>query len=310
MRVVDLHCDSLYESVTKNIALNDSSLEVVLNSAPESRKLQCYAVWVPDGFSPSDAEKLFYSAAKRLDEECKRLSIELLKPGSGCKKAFSSHNNSAYLTIENGLALGNKLDNVRRFADMGVRMMTLTWNAENAIGGGADTKKGLTGFGKQVVREMERAGMIVDISHASEELFYDVAESTSKPFVASHSNAYSVTSHRRNLKNEQIREIIRRKGLFGLNFHNAFLNDSPDRASVYDILRHAEHFLSLGGDDCLCFGSDFDGGVLPYDIKDSRVYDKIYELFLQHHYKQELVDKIFFENALNFFENFDIQRIL
>ena len=306
MRVVDLHCDSLYESVTRNIPLDDGSLEVVLDRAPESRKLQCYAAWIPDGYSPIEAEKLFFTAAKRLDDECQRLSIELLKPGNGCKKAFSDNIYSAYLTVENGLALGNKLDNVQLFADMGVRMMTLTWNAENAIGGGADTHKGLTVFGKQVVREMERTGIIVDISHASEELFYDVAENSSKPFVASHSNAYAVTSHRRNLKDEQIREIIRRRGLIGLNFHNAFLNDSPEKAGAYDILLHAEHFLSLGCEDCLCFGSDFDGGVLPYDIKDSRDYDKIYELFLQHHYKQELVDKIFFENALNFFENFDI----
>lgn len=306
MRVVDLHCDSLYESVTRNIPLDDGSLEVVLDRAPESRKLQCYAAWIPDGYSPIEAEKLFFTAAKRLDDECQRLSIELLKPGNGCKKAFSGNIYSAYLTVENGLALGNKLDNVHRFADMGVRMMTLTWNAENAIGGGADTHKGLTVFGKQVVREMERTGIIVDISHASEELFYDVAENSSKPFVASHSNAYAVTSHRRNLKDEQIREMIRRRGLIGLNFHNAFLNDSPEKAGAYDILRHAEHFLSLGCEDCLCFGSDFDGGVLPYDINDSRDYDKIYELFLQHHYKQELVDKIFFENALNFFENFDI----
>lgn len=306
MRVVDLHCDSLYESVTRNIPLDDSSLEVVLDDSHSCRKLQCYAVWIPDGYSPQDAEKLFLSGAERLKEECKRLSVELLKPGNGCKKQFEENSNSAYLTIENSLALGNDPDNVRRFANMGARMMTLTWNAENAVGGGADTHRGLTAFGKQVVGEMERYRIVVDISHASEELFYDFAQLAARPFVASHSNAYSVTSHRRNLKDEQIREIILRGGLIGLNFHNAFLNDSPEKASAYDIIRHAEHFLSLGAEDCLCFGSDFDGGVLPFDIKNSLDYDKIYELFLQHNYKTELIDKIFFENALNFFENFDI----
>ena len=95
--------------------------------------------------------------------------------------------------------------------------------------------------------------------------------------------------------------------MFGLNFHNAFLNNAPEKATVNDVLRHAEHFLSLGGSDCLCFGSDFDGGTLPDDFQNSRVYDKIYTEFLRHNYEEELIRKIFYGNALNFFENFDNQ---
>ena len=157
---------------------------------------------------------------------------------------------------------------------------------------------------------MEDSGIIVDISHASQKLFYDVAENARRPFVASHSNAFSVTGHKRNLTDKQF-EIIRKSGgIIGLNFHNAFLNDNPDNACVNDILRHAEHFLSLGGENTICFGSDFDGGTLPSDIKNSSVYAEILELMLKQGYKEALIEKIFYRNALNFFENFDNHQIM
>lgn len=307
MRVVDLHCDTLYKHVTGRVPLDSPKNEVPLPERETDRKLQCYAIWLPDSMTGSQAEQLVVKAAKCLQNECERLHIRLLQQGDAVRDLFFQNKNTAFLTIENGLALNGKAENVSAFSALGVRMMTLTWNAHNAVGDGADVTgaRGLTAFGQTVIRKMEHEHMVIDLSHASEKLFADVAEQAARPFVASHSNAYAVTPHRRNLKDWQIREIIRRGGLFGLNFHNAFLNTEPESASVTDILRHAEHFLSLGGEHCLCFGSDFDGGVLPCDIPNSRIYDKIYELFLKHHYQEALIRKIFYENALNFFENFD-----
>ena len=312
MRVVDLHCDTLYKHVTGRLPLDDSRHEVQLCREPDAHKLQCYAIWLPDSYTGEQAEQTVQLAAQRLQAECERLHICLLKPGEPVRAAFEHHQNTAYLTIENGLALDHKTENVARFAALGVRMMTLTWNAQNPIGDGADVTdaKGLTAFGKEVTGEMERHGMIVDISHASQRLFFDVAEHTRMPLVASHSNAFAVTPHRRNLTDEQIRIIRERGGLIGLNFHNAFLNAQPQQACIEDILRHTEHFLSLGCGDCLCFGSDFDGGVLPSDIKNSLVYDRIAEIMLHHHYDDGVIRKIFYDNALNFFENFDNPRIM
>lgn len=312
MRVADLHCDTLYKHITEQLPLDDSRHEVQLCREPGAHKLQCYAVWLPDSCTGEQAEQLVLTAAQRLRAECDRLHIRLLKPNEPVRKAFEQNANTAFLTIENGLALNHKIENVARFAALGVRMMTLTWNAHNPIGDGADVKdaKGLTAFGKEVIGEMERCGMIVDISHASQALFYDVAERTRLPFVASHSNAFSVTPHRRNLTDEQIAVIRERGGLIGLNFHNAFLNAQPEQACMEDILRHAAHFLSLGCEDCLCFGSDFDGGSLPHDIQNSLVYDKIAALMLHHHYDEGVIRRIFYDNALNFFENFDNHRIM
>ena len=307
MRVVDLHCDTLYKKVTRSVPLDHPDNEVRFETPAGSHKLQCCAIWLPDTFSGYRAEQTVFAAAEQLKAECQRLGISLLSPGASCRQAFEANGNTVYFTVENGSALNGKLENVGRFASLGVRMMTLTWNAANLIGDGADAEnpKGLTRFGRAAVAEMEKHGIIVDISHASEPLFYDVAANTRLPFVASHSDAFSVTAHRRNLTDGQIKVIIARGGLFGLNFHNAFLNSDPESASVYDIIRHAEHFLSLGGENSLCFGSDFDGGVLPRDFCDSRVYCRVYELFLQQNYKESLIRKIFFDNALNFFENFD-----
>jgi membrane dipeptidase len=186
-------------------------------------------------------------------------------------------------------------------------MLTLTWNGTNEIGDGSgvDNPKGLTEFGKNVISEMEKNNIIIDISHASDKLFYDVAELTTKPFVASHSNSRFITPHKRNLTDDQIKIIIERKGLFGLNFHNKFLSQNYKKSCMFDILKHTEHFLSLGGENCISFGTDFDGCDLPNDINSSQSMNNIYEMFLKHNYKESLIKKIFYENALIFFENFD-----
>ena len=312
MRVIDLHCDTLYKKTVNNTPLDSRDNECQLCRIKGDRKLQCYAIWLPDSLSGDEAEQLFFKAADDLKRECKRLDISFLKSFKGIKEQFEKNQNSAVLTVENSTALNSKLENVKKFASLGVKMMTLTWNAENPFGGGVESEngKGLTEFGKAVVREMEDSGIIVDISHASQELYYDVAENARRPFVASHSNAFSVTAHKRNLTDEQF-EIIRKSGgIVGLNFHNAFLNDNPEKACVNDILRHAEHFLSLGGENTICFGSDFDGGTLPSDIKNSSVYAEILELMLKQGYKEALIEKIFYRNALNFFENFDNHQIM
>lgn len=312
MRVIDLHCDTLYKKSVENIPLDDIDNECQINKKYGNNKLQCYAIWLPDKLSGDEAEKLFFKAADDFKEECKRLDISIIKPGDSVKEKFLSCKNSAFLTVENSTALNGKAENIIEFSKLGVRMMTLTWNASNPVGDGADVENanGITSFGKEIVALMEQNGIIVDISHASQKLFYDVAEVTKLPFVASHSNSFSVASHRRNLTDRQFEIIKKRGGLVGLNFHNAFLNDDPEKACIEDILRHTEYFLSIGGENTLCFGSDFDGGTLPWDIKNSHVYYDIYELMLKNGYKEELIHKIFYLNALNCFENFDNYQIM
>lgn len=309
MRLVDFHCDTLYKCVTQNIDFNDKSLEIQTDDIKNcSNKLQCYAVWLPDEMSCENAERFFFDAQKQLHNECAKYNVKLIKQSDKISDCFFKYTNTAVLTVENASALNKKISNVKKFAECGVKIITLTWNGQNALGDGAGVKnaKGITKFGRLVVEEMEHNNIVVDISHASDSLFYDVAGIAKKPFVATHSNSRAITNNLRNLTDEQFCKICNCGGIVGINFHNAFLNDTPDKASVFDILKHTEHFMELGGEECVCFGSDFDGGCLPNDICGSKTMSDIYEMFLKHGYSQKTVDGFFYENALKFFENFDI----
>lgn len=311
MQVIDLHCDSLYKVVTQNIGLDSDSLEVKLNLNQNDKRLQNYAIWLPDDISDNEAEKLFFKAANALKAECNRCNIKLLT-STDIPASFNDNKYSALFTVENGKALNGKLENVKKFAEIGVKMITLTWNKKNIIGGGVESENasGLTDFGRKAVCEMEKHNIIVDVSHASEKLFYDVAEIAKRPFVASHSNSKAVTNHKRNLSDEQFKIILKINGLIGINFHKDFLSNTPNNANKFDVLRHIEHFLSLGGENIICLGSDFDGCDLPKDIKGSEFFAELYETMLKENYKESLINKIFYNNALNFYENFDNQRIM
>lgn len=312
MNLFDLHCDTLYKAVTNNLPLDDKSMQVSQILGGDNNKLQCYAIWIPDDYTPEKAEQTFYSAYQRLSSECKRLNIKLIEQNESISDNFKNNKNSALFTIENSTALNCKIGNVEKFAKFGVKIITLTWNDSNAVGDGADVSdsKGITNFGRSVVREMEKFGIVVDVSHASDKLFYDVAEITNKPFIATHSNSRSVTKHRRNLTDEQFKIIKENNGIVGINFHRDFLSDNPVSASKKDLLYHIDKFLSLGGENTVCIGTDFDGCNLPDDITGSESLAEIYEMLLKHNYKESIIRNIFYENALNFFENFDNRRIM
>ena len=149
MNFFDLHCDTLYKAVTEKSELDNPSYEVKLNNNSKSRKLQCYAIWLSDTLDGNEAGKLFFKSADYLKSECNRLGIELLGIGEFTDNVFSKYRNSAFFTVENGKALNGKIENVKRFAKIGVRIMTLTWNEMNEIGSGvlSEDKCGLTDFG-------------------------------------------------------------------------------------------------------------------------------------------------------------------
>ncbi len=312
MHLIDLHCDTLYRAITEDLHIDSKKMDLQINFSNSDKTLQCFAIWLPDDYTEDIADETFFNSANLIFNECKRCNIPLISKEDKITDCFNCNKYTACFTVENGSALNGRIENVKRFSDLGVKIMTLTWNGKNKIGDGVNVEnpKGITEFGKQVVSEMEKNNIIIDVSHASEKLFYDVAENTHRPFIATHSNSYSVTQHKRNLKDKQIKVIIDRGGIIGINFYKAFLNNKPNKSSKLDILKHVDHFLSLGGENNISIGSDFDGCELPSDIKGGSSMGEIYEMFLMHNYNESLIRKIFYENALNFFENFDNQRIM
>lgn len=177
---------------------------------------------------------------------------------------------SCFLTVEEGGILENCLERLETLYRQGVRLLTLTWNYENCIGfshkfsGRPDT--GLKPFGFHVLEEMERLGILADVSHLSDEGFYDVYRHSRRPFLASHSCCRALCGHSRNLTDDMIRKTGERQGVVGVNFYGAFLQENGE-STIEAIVRHIRHVIHTGGRQCAALGTDFDGmgGFLELD---------------------------------------------
>ena len=250
---------------------------------------------------------MFCAAYKKLTEQCEKFDVRIIRDYSDLLEVCKNRQKGAIFTVENASVLAGKIENISLFKDFGVKFVTLTWNGRNELGAGSEVShsNGITKFGIDVIQELENNNIIIDVSHASDRLFYDIIRYSSKPLIATHSNSRTITDVKRNITDGQFKLIADRRGLVGLNFHRFFLNNDENKASMYDVIRHAEHFLSLGGENILALGADFDGCSLPKDINGIDSISILYELFLRENYNEDLVKKIFFENALNFCQNFD-----
>ncbi len=174
---------------------------------------------------------------------------------------------SVMLGIENGYAIGKDLGNIQAFRDRGVVYMTLCHNGDNDICGSAKKSEsgggGVTPFGETVIREMNRTGMMVDLSHASERSFYDAVEISRKPVVCSHSSARAVCNSPRNLTDDQMRRLAAMGGVAQVTFYNGFLRTSG-QATINDALQHLDHMIHVMGIEHVGIGTDFDGdGGVP-----------------------------------------------
>ncbi|MBR2177362.1 MAG: membrane dipeptidase [Clostridia bacterium] len=303
MRLFDMHCDTLYRAYTENSTLYDDSFHISFNKVRSiSPYIQCLAVWIPDEYRGEAAWQLFEGCVGKLKEQLENKDIEWCKTAEDIRRVAENKSKGIILTVEGGAVLGGAIDKIQALYDKGVRMMTLTWNGKNELGDGIgeEAEGGLTDFGREAVREMERVGVIVDISHAGEKLFWDVAGITEKPFVASHSNIRALAPHRRNLTDEQFAVLISREGLTGLNFCAEFLNKNKTNAQMYDIIRHAEYFIAVGGEKCVAMGGDFDGADIPSDMSGIEAMEKLHEMFTDY-FGRDITNDIFFGNAYRFF---------
>lgn len=307
MKLFDLHCDTLYRAFFENGGLFNNDFHISFDKTDDIEPyIQCMAVWVPDEFRNKNAIQLFENCRKKLNDQLKDTNIKIIYSQDDIIEIESKKGKGVVLTVEGGAVLGGKLENVDYLAKCGVKIMTLTWNGNCELGDGIGVEgaKGLTDFGKSVVAKMEQNGIAVDVSHSSVPMFYDVAEFSTRPFCATHSNSKQICPHRRNLTDEQFSIIKDKGGIVGLNLSRGFLREDEDKACMLDVLRHAEHFLSLGGEKTLAIGTDFDGTDIPIDMTGIESMNKLYELFLKHNYNEKLLEDIFFNNARNFLLRF------
>lgn len=297
LSLFDLHCDTAEKMLATGQPLGENSLAVSLSKAvPFRQYVQVMALWANDRLSDADGWQQVRRMVRNLKKD-PAVADGAVGLGTVCPERADGI--SLLLGLEDARVLDLHPERIDELFEMGVRIFTPLWRGVTCIGGAHDTDEGLSDFGELAVRRALERGMIPDISHASvasaEEIF-DLAAEFNRPVIASHSNAYAVTPVSRNLRDGQIRAVADCGGLIGLNLCTAFLaSDHP--ATVTDVLRHAEHMLSLGAGQALALGCDMDGANLPQDLHDLSALPALAECFLQHNYPEALVRSIFFDNA-------------
>jgi membrane dipeptidase len=222
--------------------------------------------------------------------------------GSDVDKAREEGKIAALLSIEGGEALDGRIELLRIFYRLGVRLMTLTWSLRNELADGAfegRTGGGLTRFGVEVVEEMDRLGMVVDVSHLSEAGFWDVMKVSERPIIASHSNSKALCSHPRNLTDEQAKAIAEKGGVIGVNFAGYFLGEG--RRSLAGVIEHIDYLSALIGPEHVGLGSDFDGlpfEQLPDELKGVSGLPRIAGELAARGYSEQAIKGIMGENLL------------
>jgi membrane dipeptidase len=219
-----------------------------------------------------------------------------------CIKVKSAHKVYGFLEAEGAEIINGSLNELKRLYNMGLRILTLSWNQDNDICdsvAGEYPHNGLSSLGKEVIEKAELLGILIDVSHASDKTFEDVMAISRKPITASHSNARAVCGHRRNLTDSQILDIARIGGVIGINFCPSFIEKSGN-ADLLGIIRHIEYISALAGPHAIGLGADFDGiDNLPGGISGVEDVHKIVEELLRLNYSEEDVKGIAGGNFIN-----------
>ena len=217
---------------------------------------------------------------------------------------------SIMLGIENGLALNGQLQNLNHFAQRGIVYMTLCHNGDNDIcdsARGCNTHNGVSQFGQQVIREMNRLGIMVDLSHAAEKSFYDALDISSEPIVCSHSSCRALCDHPRNLTDAQMRALAAKGGVMQVTMYNGFLVKDGE-ATVADALRHLEHAIEVMGIDHVGIGTDFDGDGGIRGLASSSDLVNLTRQLLARHYSERDIQKIWGGNFLRVMSQVQMKR--
>ncbi|WP_257669451.1 dipeptidase [Parapedobacter tibetensis] len=351
--VFDAHNDVLYQSVMrgKDIGKRMNTGHTDLPRIKEGGiDVQVFAVWCNEKYGKGTA---FAQANAQIDGLMKVIreypdDIALATDVARIRQIIEQEKIAAVIGVEGGHMIEDRIDYLDSLFRRGARYLTLTWNnsVDWATSATDETRnpsklrhKGLNDFGRQVVHRMNDLGMMVDLSHVGRQTFFDVMETTSKPVLVSHSNAYALMAHARNLHDDQIKAVAENGGVICLNFYSGFLDpahygkinrlyekhvaatDSVKRSSSakYNLLPpaakeqlrpslsllfdHIDYMVKLAGIDHVGIGSDFDGITsTPKGLDDCRDFPKITAGLLQRGYSEVDIRKILGENMLRLME--------
>lgn len=284
--MIDFHCDTLAKALLKGeLSANEPSWQLDINRLMHAGiRIQVFAICTGSLHEALAMISLFHDAAKANH-------VRPIYFREDVTKVIQNEDNlpGGLLSLEGGQPLAGDVRILDALFLLGVRALGLTWNNRNQLADGiaeSSSKGGLTQKGRLVVQRMNQLGMVVDVSHLSPAGFWDVAQICTAPFIASHSNAYTVCQHPRNLEDDQLRAIAAAGGVVGLNFYPPFLVEEG-AASIENILRHADHMLELIGPNHIGLGSDFDGiNQTPTDLSDVSALPRLYTALEQRYGRQ------------------------
>lgn len=266
---LDSHCDTpmVFDQGVELCKRNTNSCVDLYKMYDGALDAAVMAAYLPQGGRSADELLEATITADRILAEIRRqveaaYSVQI---ATIPKELFNNkmlNRKSIMLGIENGYAIGKDLSNIERYRKEGVVYMTLCHNGDNDICDSASRSKrehgGLSEFGKQVVAEMNRVGMMIDLSHASEETFYQTLEVSTRPVLCSHSSSKALCNHPRNLTDDQVRALAEKGGVVQATFYEGFLVESGE-ATIDDAVRHIMHLIDVAGIEHVGIGSDFDG---------------------------------------------------
>ncbi len=315
MFIIDMHSDTLIRlNDTNNLRNNDLDINL-LKMKQSNYLLQNFAIFT----SIKHVDNRLHYVLKHINRFLKEMeeNKDLIKQVFSYNDIINNKVMSALLTLEEGDVIDNDLDILELYYRLGVRMIALTWNYPNSIGYPnfnnnetlnryemlrvINTKDGLTDFGKEYIKKCNELGIIIDVSHLSDKGFMDVINLSTKPIVASHSNARQVCDVARNLSDEMILKLHKNGGVMGMNYCDDFI-DNNSNGSVNNIIKHIDHIKELGCIDNIGLGSDFDGIAKRKEMSDCSQIHLLTDSLVKHGYSNEEIEKICYKNVLRVYQ--------
>ena len=307
--VFDLHCDTALALLGKNLrecgSLLKNQYHIDLERAAQfSGYAQCFACFTSDEFPRGDVKPV-----ELFEREMVSVLREVEKHNNSIRLAYNAVDidtnkqenlASAILTIEGPAGFAYDPELLEDLYTVGFRMTTLGWNDKNPLVGSHATGGGLTDLGVQYIKEAQRLGMIVDVSHISDEGFYDIMNITTAPIIASHSNCRKICDHTRNLTDDMFRQICQSGGVAGINLYTEFLGKNADLNTVCD---HVLHWLDLDPTGKhIALGGDLDGcDSLPEGFSGVQDYPNLADKLLERGLSESMILDIYWNNALEVF---------
>ena len=307
LSVFDLHCDTVTELLGRDLSastpLRSNQLHIDLQRMKQyDAYVQCFAFWsttglpLPKGIKPED---VFWREVSVLQDQIdkNRDLIRQARSGDDVRRNREAGVISAIFTLEGPAGIGFEPTKLQKLHDLGFRISTLGWNEQNSLTGSHVTGGGLTKRGREYVKECQRLGILVDVSHISDEAFWQIMDMTEKPVIASHSNSRKVCPVSRNLTDEMFRAICNTDGVAGFNLCADFVGENPTVDTACD---HIFHLLELDpAGTHIAIGGDLDGiSEMPAGFNGVQDYPKLAKRLLERGLDETLLHQIFWSNAL------------